>query len=385
MQTIALLVDSWRLLANRKLFWLTLFLNLLVVVLYGSIAITQTGISLGFGLWEIESEQFRAGSPLARTVLMPFINVQIISFWLAWIATGLGLISTASIFPDFLADGAIDMVLAKPISRLKAFLVKYFGALLFVLMQVTVFCVGSLLVGRFRLGEWQWMLLAAIPVVVIFFSYIYAVSALVGVATRSSIAAILAAGLFWLGIWGIQSAEQISLTIAAQFGQVAEVRKQMIAKREADLAALAAKGGTREDNDFERLRGRIENDKLELAKEQASADKAHAWHDAFYAATAAVPKTKGTIGLIDRWFAPDTEASSLTEILMSNSRRGRQAAKDEVPDSEEDLARVAQRRGELEATRLAAERSAYWVIGTSLVFECVVVGVAALIFVRRDF
>ena len=71
---------------------------------------------------------------------------------------------------------------------------------------------------------WQWMLLAAIPVVVLFFSYIYAVSALVGVATRSSIAAILAAALFWLAIWAVQSAEQVSLTIATQFTAVAEIR-----------------------------------------------------------------------------------------------------------------------------------------------------------------
>lgn len=385
MQTIALLVDSWRLLTSRKLFWLTLILNLLVVVLYGSIAITANGISLGYGLWEIESEQFRAGSPLARTVLMPFINVQIISFWLAWIATGLGLISTASIFPDFLADGAIDMVLAKPISRLKTFLVKYLGALLFVLMQVTVFCVASLIVGRCRLGEWQWMLLAAIPVVVLFFSYIYAVSALVGVATRSSIAAILAAALFWLAIWAVQSAEQVSLTIATQFTAVAEIREKVIAKREEALAAMTAKGMTREDNEFERLRGRIENDRAELVKERESADRAQAWHDGFYAATAAVPKTKGTIALIDRWFAPENEATSLTEILMSGARHRGNANSDELPDDDRDISFRAQRDGELKATRIAADRSATWVIGTSLAFEIVVLALAAIIFVRRDF
>lgn len=385
MQTLALLIDSWRLLTNRKLFWVTLALNLLVVLIYGSIAITPTGVSIGFGLWEWESEQFRAGSPLARTVLMPFINMQIISIWLAWIATGLGLISTASIFPDFLADGAIDMVLAKPISRLKTFLVKYLGALLFVLMQVSVFCVASLIVGRIRLGEWQWTLLAAIPVVVVFFSYIYSVSALVGVATRSSIAAILAAAVFWLAIFAVQSAEQISLTIASQLESRADMREQLVEKRKANLDALAAKGKDRSDNEFERIRGRLENDRLELEKERESAAKASAWHQAFYAATVAVPKTKGTIGLIDRWFASETDATTLSEVIMSGGRRRGPAMRDGLPENEDDFDWAASREGELRATRRTAEVSVAWVIGTSLAFEAFVLGIAALIFVRRDF
>ncbi len=386
MQTLALLVDSWRLLASRKLFWLTLILNLLVVVLYGSIAITEKGVSLGFGLWEIESEEFRLGSPLARTVLMPFINVQIISFWLAWVATGLGLISTASIFPDFLADGAIDMVLAKPISRFKAFVLKFVGALLFVTLQVTVFCVASLLVGRFRLGEWQWMLLAAIPVVVLFFSYIYSVSVLVGVATRSSIAAILAAGIFWLSIWGVQSAEQISLRISTQFTAVTELRPKMIEAREASLARLAAEGKNSENSDeYERMRGRIETMRGQLLSETEAAEQAQSWQRTFYAVTAVIPKTKGTVGLIDRWFAPDTEAGSLSEVLMMTFASRRDAGRDEIPDNEEELRRMAARRGELEAERIETSRSIGWVIGTSLAFEFIILGIAAFIFVRRDF
>ncbi|MBL9118974.1 MAG: hypothetical protein JNL80_03555 [Phycisphaerae bacterium] len=385
MQTIALLVDSWRLLTSRKLFWLTLAINLFVVALYGSIALTDTGVSLLYGLIPIENERFRAGSIMARTVLMPFINVQIISFWLAWAATGLGLISTASIFPDFLADGAIDMVLAKPLSRLKAFLVKYLGALLFVLMQVTVFCVASLIIGRLRMGEWQWMLLAAIPVVTIFFSYLYAISALVGVATRSSIAAILAAAVFWFSVFLIQTAEFALLQVSTFTESVATARAEVIRERETELAAMEARGLTRDDNEFERLRGKLGNDREQYEKEAGTAATSKAWHDGLYIATMIIPKTSGTIGLIDRWFAKDVGVSSLTELLTMEGPPGRRGGPRFRADEDLELPDDLGSQTESRSKQVVAERSIAWVIGTSLLFELGVLGIAAWIFVRRDF
>src|SRR5688500_12738062 len=48
-----------------------------------------------------------------------------ISFWLAFAATVLALISTASIFPDFVSGGSIDLYLSKPIGRWRLFFTKY--------------------------------------------------------------------------------------------------------------------------------------------------------------------------------------------------------------------------------------------------------------------
>jgi ABC-type transport system involved in multi-copper enzyme maturation permease subunit len=394
MQTLALLIDSWRLLTSRKLFWLTLGLNLLVVLAYGSIGLTDTGVSLGYGLFHFEDERFRLGLPHAKTILWPFINVQIISFWLAWVATGLGLISTASIFPDFLADGAIDMVLAKPMSRWKAFAVKYLGSLLFVVMQVSVFCIGALIVARARLGEWEWTLLAAIPVVTVFFSYIYAISALVGIATRSSIAAILAAAVFWFSVFLVQAVEKGLLQGATHAETVATARAEKIAKREAELAGMSDRGLTSENsNDYERVRGRLENDKLEYEKENGRAATIGAWHHGFYIATMIVPKTSDTIGLIDRWFAKESGASTLAELLMTDVDRGPRPGPpvlrpddDEGGDEEEeglpsDLGRKSRER----AFAAVADRPLVWVVGTSLAFELVVLLLAGAIFVRRDF
>ena len=90
----------------------------------------------------------------------------IVAVWLSWIAIILALISTCTIFPDFLAGGAIDLVLSKPIHRATMFGMKFVMSLLFVILQVLMFCTGIFLCIGLRLGEWNWMIFAAVPVVV---------------------------------------------------------------------------------------------------------------------------------------------------------------------------------------------------------------------------
>ena len=62
----ALLLDAYRQLSAAKLFWLTLGLSGMVVLVFGSIGFNDDGMSLFFGLKQIESEVVHAGSPWAR-------------------------------------------------------------------------------------------------------------------------------------------------------------------------------------------------------------------------------------------------------------------------------------------------------------------------------
>ena len=94
----ALLIDAYRQLCAVKLFWLTLGLSAIVVVMFSSIGFNNQGVSLLFGVWEIESEQLRDGSPWARGLYIGIFSNFLVSIWLAWIATILALISTCSIF-----------------------------------------------------------------------------------------------------------------------------------------------------------------------------------------------------------------------------------------------------------------------------------------------
>ena len=131
-----------------------------------------------------------------------------IGFWLSWLATILALISTAGIFPDLISSGVIDLFVSKPIGRLRLFVTEYAAGLLFVTLQVTIFSLGSFLVIGLRGGVWEPGLFVAVPVVVCFFSYLFSVCTLLGILTRSTVAALLLTLLFWLFVYGTGAAEQ---------------------------------------------------------------------------------------------------------------------------------------------------------------------------------
>ena len=143
MQTKALFLDAYRDLNARKLFWIVLILNVLVVAGFAALGVSGNRISIF--AWQIPQE-----IPFAQFVYKWIFTYVIVGQWLTWIATILALISTASIFPDFMAGGAIDLYLSKPIGRLRLFLTKYVAGLLFVPLQVTVFTIGSFFVLGWR-------------------------------------------------------------------------------------------------------------------------------------------------------------------------------------------------------------------------------------------
>jgi len=135
-QEMAILVDSLRLLLARKLFWVSLSISGMVAIAYASIGFTDTGVSMGFGAWEFENPILRKGTEEAETIYLLVFTEVIVRFWLAWFAVLLALISCASIFPEFLKGGSVDLFLSKPIGRVRLFLWKYLGGLLFVAVQV---------------------------------------------------------------------------------------------------------------------------------------------------------------------------------------------------------------------------------------------------------
>src|SRR5262249_7835734 len=136
-----------------------------------------------------------------------------VGFWFTWLASLLALISTAGIFPDFLASGSIDLFLAKPLSRLRLFFTKYMAGLLFVLLQVTLFTILCFFILGFRAGVWEPGLFLAIPLILLFFSYLFCICVLLGTLTRSTIAALMITLLVWFGIWAV---DRVDVTIQSQ-------------------------------------------------------------------------------------------------------------------------------------------------------------------------
>ena len=373
-QTLAIFIDAYRELNARKLFWITLSLSTLVALAFLAVGIDSNGISL-FGAHLSFLKDFNT-SIIERPLFFKglFLNLGV-GLWLTWIATILALISTAGIFPDLLSGGSIDLFLSKPIGRLRLFLTKYAAGLAFVFLQVLAFSFASFLLLGIRGGTWEPSVFLAVPVVVVFFSYLYCVCVLLGVMTRSTVASILLTILFWLLILGIHTVEVFSLDRQLTDKYSIERCDRQIAQREADLKALDAQ----EPTSYRETKRTFITHKLdEVRKERADAASSSSWHPIFFGIKTVLPKTSETVALLERWLVSGAELKG--KQLPDNS------------DDDEEVDRNVPRRfgpdgirAQRELRQIIRSRSVGWVAGTSLAFEAVVVAWAAWIFCRRDY
>lgn len=373
----ALLIDAYRQLNAKKLFWITLAISGLVVVAYASIGFNESGMTMFFGLMDIESEFLNESSPLARMLYRSIFASFILAIWLAWIATILALISTATIFPDFLAEGSVDLVLSKPIRRSTMFFIKYLTSLLFVVLQVSLFCVGVFLCMGWRLGDWNWLIFAAIPIVTIFYSYLYSITVLVGVITRSALTALLLTMLFWFSLFSINLTEGILNQASTMIELSLEDDAASIAAAETQLELMRQTAAPGEEPDMDGARRRLEQRQDERAETESTLGKVERWHDRVRWVQAVLPKTEQTINLLDRWLREDTDVN-IMDIFSGNIRQNPQG--EYVPrESDREREVFVQTQEEYEA------KSAWYIIGSSLAFEAVVLAIACVIFVRRDY
>jgi ABC-type transport system involved in multi-copper enzyme maturation permease subunit len=197
MQFWAILKDSFRESLDRKIFWVIVLLTLAVSAGMFCIRFHAGGIELLFGYWNIDDFGYDPAEPAGRDMIVSIV-VGIMGLFLGWVGVLLMIIATASFFPTMMRRGAIDVVLAKPISRTRLFLYKYVASMVFVLLQAALFVGLTFLVVGLRWKVWLPGYLLAIPLLVLLFSYLYCMSVLVGVYTRSVIAAILLSVGAWV-------------------------------------------------------------------------------------------------------------------------------------------------------------------------------------------
>ena len=377
----AMLLDSYRELNSKKLFWVILAISGIVILNFASIGFNDDGMSLFFGLKSIENPMLSKDSPLASMLYRSLFTSFIVGIWLAWIATILALMSTSTIFPDFIADGAIDTVLAKPIARVSLFAMKYATSLLFVVLQVSLFCLGIFLCLGARLGDWEWRIFAAIPVITLFYSYLFAVNVLFGVLTRSALTALLVTGLFWGSLFSMNASVVIMDQFRTGFTVQIEESDRDIATYQGTLDAMNERDEENPDsaNDAARTRleDRIASLTIERDDQQETIDKLDRWYKPIQAFQVIMPKTSETVGLLDRWLRRDTDVN-IMDIFAGNVE---QDGEGDFRTTDSSRDREVQRRMENEFE----SRSLWYVVGTSLVFEGVLLSLACWIFVRRDY
>jgi len=350
-QTLAIFYDAYRGLRARKMFWIVLILSFLVVACFACLGVSDKGLTLL--TWDLHVGPTATEMPPGVLYKFMFAGFGV-DFWLTWIATILALISTAGIFPSFIAKGAIDLVVSRPISRLRLFLTQYAAGLLFVTLQITAFSAASFLVIGLRGGLWEPGLFLAVPLVVCFFSYLFSVCVLLGLLTRSTVAALLLTLLFWFLVFSVHSAETGLLAVETMAEHERHTARETV---------VEAHQGTRPS----RTPAASQPNVPTLGGDESDQDKTIRYlntaHRIIYGVKSALPKTTETIDLLKR-------------ALISTA---------ELPKAEDGSARDGHMQAAEKVGRELRSRSPWWIVGTSLAFEAVILALASWVFCRRDF
>jgi hypothetical protein len=406
------LLDAYRELNARKMFWISLIISGVVIVAFALVGVNDKALTFLHLEWPV---------PAARFWYKYLFSLVVIGIWISWGAIILALISTAGMFPDLIASGSIDLYLSKPIGRLRLFFTKYLGGLLFALLQTVVFAVGCYFVFGWRSGQWRPSLFLIIPLTTLLFSYLFAICALVGVLTRSTIAALLVTILVWLLCAVANRAEQFIFQWRTM--QAAEARSYERRARDADAQLARLKENPSVTNVFgireRRIRERRDEALRQAQEARASAEKWTTAHRIAKGVVSLIPKTNETIELLDRKIFDDADLAAFRKQMAGNANAfGEPPVEAETVPTDAATADAAttdtattgpstnpaeaqaqaaeygrdweQRRqvrleAEEAAERAARSRSVPWILGTSLGFEAVVLAIAAWVFCRRDY
>jgi ABC-type transport system involved in multi-copper enzyme maturation permease subunit len=381
-QTWALFVDAYRELSSRKLFWLSLGLSLLVVGVLGAVGVSEKGVMVLW--WEFEHDIFNSRL-ISPGAYYKFVFAQfMVPLWLGWGATILALVSTGGIFPDFIASGSIELMLAKPISRARLFLTKFATGLLFTTLQVTLFAGACFVVIGVRGRAWEPAVFWTVPILVLFYSYLFAVCVLLGIVTRSAITSILVTLILWFFVFAVNFADGLVLAFKVnnqiQQEQIsARVERQEKGAREAWVAARTAEDGTPPSRgptaeEVEKVSFVLPQSREALAEAKKNEETIRLAERIVVGVKTVLPKTSETLDLLKR---------NLGELVP---RTGLGA--EEMPEGG-GMGRRMSRAQRVEFNRrVEAEvqgRTTLWILGTSLGFEGVVLLIAGRLFVRRDF
>ena len=328
MQTWALIIDCFREAIDRKIFWVMTAISVFIALAMACVGFGEHQVSFMFGLWTVETTDFGAGSALGRSLVGSILTKYIADLYIGWAGIVLALVATAGIFPSLMEQGTVDVVLSKPMSRVKIFLGKYAGSMVFVALQAAIFIVLTFLVVGIRWQQWFVGYLWFIPLIVVLFSYIYAFVVLFAVMTRSAMTALLLGMVAWVMIWVPQAAYSVVLVIPT---------------------AVAADSDVDADQD-----GPTIDEK---------------WVRVARAVRSLVPKTQDIPVIAGNLIG----ASTVTEVFAG-------AITADMPE--------AQRRqfeGNIEVERELSDVSIFRSIGSSLLFELVIVLMALWRFTRQDF
>lgn len=372
-QIAAILLDSYRELRSRSLFWISLAISILTpLLLLGLIGFDETGWKV---LWfsSNESPMLREGTPGARDLVLWLFGGALIWWWLTWGAIVMALIATSSTIPEFVTSGSIDLSLAKPIGRMKLYLTKLTASTLFVLMQAIVTVALAYVLMGLRFGHWIHEAWLAVPLVMLQYFYLFVVMSFVGLMTRSTLASLLAILVFWGVISLVQFASNQLDRAEAELRSSVELAEQRIA----DIRTTASEQN-RELTSTEDWR--VERAQSQIDQSQSVLSSLGRWPRIINAVELVVPKT----GDIQKIIAESVDAPTFGELIMSLQGFDSQMMAEMTGSNDPEQMRDMQEAG-VEGSRAVRSVNAWVSIGSSLGFTLLVLLASLWIFMRRDF
>ena len=221
----ALTLDALYQVLDNSVFRILAVLVLFPILMTFVFGFREEGIVVLFGLktWEYEGILRTFG---LQSVPDPgaLIIESILEITFSFLAGSVGVLfcisATAFFVPRMIEKGAADVLFHKPVSRLGFFLSRYFAGLVFVALLSCVLVVGMYLGLLLVSGHNDIGILFAALTLTYLFGLIHAVSMLIGVVTRSTVAAILLTILFFFGNGCVQGIWAITQqTLAKQASQ----------------------------------------------------------------------------------------------------------------------------------------------------------------------
>ncbi|MCA9302623.1 MAG: hypothetical protein KC996_00725 [Phycisphaerales bacterium] len=367
----AMMIDSLRYLRSRFLFWIVLAMSAIAAAaLFGTYSFTPTGMKI---LWfdPIENPML-AEDGVGREIFVSYIfNAYFLKFWLGWGAMILALISTASLIPDYISDGSVELTLSKPVRRPVLFLFKFISGLLFVLLQLSIGVGFAYIIIGIRFDQWMHGALLAIPLLTLQFVYLYAISALIAVLTRSTIASLLGTILIWFVISMVQFVSNTTLLQYEMQAATAQQNQAKIVELEAQIAEES-----RDPKPFERANLSSWTTTMEAA--QKSADSIYPWVKTTARIELFVPKT----GDLQKFISSKTKAPVTNEFaglfMDFSSEEFRPANVDEETMRDANEAETIARK---KVRKVGIVES----ITTSMLIVCLLLFLAIWRFTRRDY
>ena len=157
----------------------------------------QQRVALTFAGMEITPE----ATPLTKEMLDGLIRTFVIPTVLSLVVGLVGILFaiaiTSPIIPRMYDQGALHLLLSKPVSRSLVFVTKFFGGCIFILLYIALLISGLFAILGIRFGIWNTGLLWCIPIFVFSFSIFYSISALAGAIWKNAIVSVTMTAVFW--------------------------------------------------------------------------------------------------------------------------------------------------------------------------------------------